>query len=592
MARAVIRGCLLATACAAVPTALPAQTTYPPNIGNPSYPIPYPIDSTLPVEGFRTRTALQTRLMDLSIAHDFIGRHLIGETREGHDIEAYVIGDADDLAVDGTREPGAMVNGTIHAREWCSPEIVVQLIEHFAASNGTDPVVSYLVQQNHLAVVPILNIDGFDQTQRFPNQQYNSIEGRQRRKNMRLAGGGLVDHDITTTGDNSHGIDLNRNLSVGFGAGGSGTTTNIQYRGPSAFSEPETQALRDSVAALFDDPSSLRFYADVHGAIPALFVVFHGSEAADMATYVLGERLESVYTEMNGRGIDMLYVCPPSGDCVADALGIPSFDVDPPIGATDEYHGFTYSIPSFTIEYPTPNYREAGSGDTFILPADEVAQTVLENREALLLGFYFAAGPPVVERVRVWRDANADNQIDGSEIMHDSAWSADDPATTRSRSVAENQPVISGAAHRVILQFNKPMRRMAAGVAVQWTGQSVALQPTVAIKNGTTTLANVLPLAAGWQSTPESGTAPGYARFAGDTWIGTIEQGALAFDGSAMLSVAAADAYGHAVDENPATVADWDDGWQGFETASGADTQTTLLVDPAPQTEPESWRVY
>ena len=45
--------------------------------------------------------------------------------------------------------------------------------------------------------------------------------------------------------DGSFGVDLNRNFSVGF-TPNKDTTSNV-YSGPSAFSEPETAALRDFV---------------------------------------------------------------------------------------------------------------------------------------------------------------------------------------------------------------------------------------------------------------------------------------------------------------------------------------------------------
>jgi hypothetical protein len=315
----------------------------------------------------------------------------------------------------------------------------------------------------------------------------------------------------------------------------------------------------------------------MHGAIPGIYYVNHGTPSADAATLTLAGRMRSVFAATSGR---------------SNAYGLIPVDVGEEIGATDEYFGHTYSIPSFTIEYPTPNYREFGSGPTFLLPADEVSQTVAENREALLLGFYYAAGPPIVERVRVWNDSTVNGLIDEGEIVHDSAWSVASPATTRTRAVALDAPLVAGQGYRVIVQFNKPMRRMSGGAAVQWTGQSILLQPNVAVKNGTTTVAGVQVLGSGWQDAPESGSTPGFARFSGDTWIGRIASGSLTFTGSVALSVDAADAYGHKVDENPATVADWSDGWQAYEAAAGADTQAILVVQPAPPVEPESWRMY
>src|SRR5690606_20469326 len=71
------------------------------------------------------------------------------------------------------------------------------------------------------------------------------------------------------------------------------------------------------------------------------------------------------------------------------------------IGATDEHFGYGLQIPSFTLEIePRASAAEYGGfgyhHDGFILPASEIARVRRELADALTLGLYRMAGPPVL----------------------------------------------------------------------------------------------------------------------------------------------------------------------------------------------------
>ncbi len=70
-----------------------------------------------------------------------------------------------------------------------------------------------------------------------------------------------------TPGSSSIGTDLNRNYNYHFGCcgGSSGNPANLEYRGPAAFSAPETRALRDFVASrVVDGRQQIRVAATFH----------------------------------------------------------------------------------------------------------------------------------------------------------------------------------------------------------------------------------------------------------------------------------------------------------------------------------------
>ena len=162
-----------------------------------------------------------------------VTRRQIGTSINGEAIWAYRIG----LPDPKNAFNNIIVLGLIHAREWISGSVVMHIATKSAqtalAVSKISPSPSADNNLKHQAVwvVPIHNPDGY---------RYTWTNNRLWRKNRRNNGSG------------SYGVDLNRNYSKGWGLnGGSSSNKNSEtYRGVSAFSEPETQAVRDLVASL------------------------------------------------------------------------------------------------------------------------------------------------------------------------------------------------------------------------------------------------------------------------------------------------------------------------------------------------------
>jgi hypothetical protein len=115
-----------------------------------------------------------------------------------------------------------------HAREPMSLMETIFYMWFILENYGTNEEVSYLVNNFQMYFVPCINADGY-----VYNQTTNPNGGGMWRKNRRNNGGGV------------YGVDLNRNYSYGWNTTGTSTnTSNDTYCGPSAFSEPETQAIR------------------------------------------------------------------------------------------------------------------------------------------------------------------------------------------------------------------------------------------------------------------------------------------------------------------------------------------------------------
>jgi murein tripeptide amidase MpaA len=161
--------------------------------------------------------------------HPSIARKtVIGRSYEGREIIALKI--SDNVATDEA-EPEVLYNAQQHAREHLTQEMAIYLANLFTDSYGSDSRVTNVVNSRELWIVPTVNPDG---------SEYDIATGSYRmwRKNRQ-----------PNAGSSAVGTDLNRNWAYNWGCcgGSSGTPSSETYRGPSAFSAPETQVLRDFV---------------------------------------------------------------------------------------------------------------------------------------------------------------------------------------------------------------------------------------------------------------------------------------------------------------------------------------------------------
>jgi PKD repeat protein len=125
-------------------------------------------------------------------------------------------------------EPKVLYTAIHHAREPMSLMETIFYMWYLLENYGTNEEVTYLVNNTQMFFVPCINPDGY-----VYNETTNPNGGGMWRKNRRNNGNGTF------------GVDLNRNYSYGWGTTGtSSTPSNDTYCGPSAFSEPETQAIR------------------------------------------------------------------------------------------------------------------------------------------------------------------------------------------------------------------------------------------------------------------------------------------------------------------------------------------------------------
>lgn len=150
-----------------------------------------------------------------------------GETHQGRPLMALVIGNAPRLGHD---KPTFLINGAHHGSELMSSTFALDTIDKLL-ENRHPAVPRWLREDVVFVVVPLVNPDG--------NMAYLLGKGLGR-KNGR-------DNDENGERGHAEGVDLNRNYPFQWHALGemasSSKSHSRYYRGPSAGSEPETQAM-------------------------------------------------------------------------------------------------------------------------------------------------------------------------------------------------------------------------------------------------------------------------------------------------------------------------------------------------------------
>ncbi len=184
--------------------------------------------------GFRTLAEIEQEMDRLAAAFPGLvsPKFSVGTSIQGRPIWAMRVSTTPN--VHDPNKPVAYYDAIHHAREPMSGESLLNFADWLGSNYGVDPAVTRVVESRNLLFLPCINPDGYEY-----NRQTNPNGGGMWRKNRRNNGG-------------SYGVDLNRNYDWEWGpqwSGSSGSPSSETYRGTAPFSEPETAAVRDLLAA-------------------------------------------------------------------------------------------------------------------------------------------------------------------------------------------------------------------------------------------------------------------------------------------------------------------------------------------------------
>lgn len=212
----------------------------------------------------------------------------IGYSVENRPIYAVRVSDKPKVEQEGREQ--ILYTAVTHAREPMSITQMVYFLWH-VFENAEQDEIQEILTTNELYFVPLVNPDGY---------AYNEFTDPQ--------GGGMWRKNRREFGDGVFGVDLNRNFGYNWGYDDEGSSpdsfSNV-YRGTEAFSEPETQAIRD-----FTNTKNFKIAMNYHSygnllLYPWGFIEFHSPDSLEFKALAAHLTEENFYRP--GQGSRVLY---------------------------------------------------------------------------------------------------------------------------------------------------------------------------------------------------------------------------------------------------------------------------------------------
>ena len=400
--------------------------------------------------GYHTYAEMVADINAVVAAHPTIVQKVaIGHSYQGRTIWAVKI--SDNVAVD-ENEPEVLFDGLTHADEHMGLEMTLHIMHWLADGYGTNTRITNIVNSREVWIILAVNPDG---------AEYDISGGRFHfwRKNRQ-----------PTSGTTAIGTDLNRNFGYRWGGGGR-TSANpfaITYRGPFAFSAPETRNVRDFLASrVVNGRQQIR-----------TAITFH--EAGRLVMWPYGYTLTNIPGDMTVDDHNALVAI---GKHMAATNGYrpeQASDLYITSGTTRDFEYGAYRIFAYTFEMSVVNYpkdtliaSETGRNKEAVLYLIERAWCPLSVLGATARTARCGAFDDDLEVARGWR-VNAD----GTDTAMVGAWQRGDPQPTTT-TVGRKQPdTVTSGRYAFITG-------LAAGSAANANdldgGRTTATSPTIAL---------------------------------------------------------------------------------------------------------------
>lgn len=359
---------------------------------------------------YRTVEATYADLAALAVDHPGLAEWVdYGDSWEktdgqgGYDLNAIVLTNE---SIAGPK-PDLIIMAAMHARELTTAETATRFAEYLVDGHGTDPDITWLLDHNEIHILPQHNPDG----------RKRAESGAFWRKN--------TNEDYCGATSPDRGADLNRNASGMFWGdpfSSSGDECDPTYRGSSAASEPESQAIEAYLAQHFTDQRGALQGLPAPQDTEGMFISLHS-----YGEWVLypweGSTMDAPNTQgLSALGQRMGYLNDYQAckDCLYSA------------GGTTVDHAYeTYGVAAYTYEMGTAFFQGCAAFENTIWP---------DNLEALLHAAKSARRPYMTSLGPVVRDVTA--VVEGSDIRFDANVDDDRYTTdTAGEPVQESRPI-------------------------------------------------------------------------------------------------------------------------------------------------------
>lgn len=156
----------------------------------------------------------------------------------GYDLRVLKLTNSATSPAGGGAKPKLFINSAIHAREYTTAPLVLSFARWLVDGHGVDADATWILDHHEVHLMLHANPDG----------RKRAETGLSWRKNV---------NNNFCANTNTRGVDLNRNFTFEWnstgGVGSSGSACSLTYRGPSAGSEPEVQAVQAYIRSLWPD---------------------------------------------------------------------------------------------------------------------------------------------------------------------------------------------------------------------------------------------------------------------------------------------------------------------------------------------------
>jgi len=248
-------------------------------------------------------------------------------------------------AVPGPK-PKLFVMSSIHAREYTPAELNTRFAEYLVDNYGSDADVTWLLDYHEIHLLLQANPDGRKQAE----------TGLSWRKN--------TNQNYCGTTSTSRGADLNRNFSFAWGCcgGSSGSPCDETYRGPSAASEPEVQAVEAYVRANFPDQRGPNLTDPAPADATGLFLDLHSYSQLVLWPWGFTSSVAPNGPALQTLGRKFAYF---NGYEPDQAIGLYPTD-----GTTDDFAYGELGLAAYTFEMGTSFFQDCGTFENNIVPAN------------------------------------------------------------------------------------------------------------------------------------------------------------------------------------------------------------------------------
>jgi len=241
-------------------------------------------------------------------------------------------------------KPDLFITGSIHAREYTTAETATRFAEYLLNNYGTDADATWLVDYHEIHIMMQANPDG----------RKKAETGLSWRKN--------VDNDDGCNTPSTWGTDLNRNYVFKWGCcgGSSGQPCNDTYRGPSAGSEPETQAAMAYMASIFPDQRGPGDTDPAPADATGIYIDLHSYSELVLWPWGWTSTNAPNFTQLQTLGRKMAYF--------NDYTPQKSYYLYATDGTTDDHAYGIYGVASYCIEMGTSFFQSCTTFENTIYP--------------------------------------------------------------------------------------------------------------------------------------------------------------------------------------------------------------------------------